>query len=101
MAKVIQLYRKISPLNDLRNANARKKRRGRDSNPWSRLYPLTGLANRRFRPLSHLSKTIRCQERASLALDSADSLDNRSYNPHLATDWPIRCDRTGREPSDD
>lgn len=34
------------------------KRRGRDSNPWSRLYPLTGLANRRFRPLSHLSKLL-------------------------------------------
>ncbi len=31
------------------------ERRGRDSNPWRRLTPLTGLANRRFRPLSHLS----------------------------------------------
>jgi hypothetical protein len=34
------------------------ERRGGDSNPWSRFTPLTGLANRRFRPLSHLSKSL-------------------------------------------
>ena len=32
-----------------------KERRGRDSNPRRRLSPLSGLANQRFRPLSHLS----------------------------------------------
>jgi len=34
------------------------ERRGGDSNPWSRFTPLTGLANRRFRPLSHLSGAV-------------------------------------------
>ena len=35
------------------------KRRGGDSNPWRNLRSLTGLANRRFRPLSHLSGFLR------------------------------------------
>lgn len=34
------------------------KRRGQDSNLRSSLTPLNGLANRRFRPLSHLSKLL-------------------------------------------
>ena len=33
-----------------------KKRRGRDSNPRYRFTPYTGLANRRIRPLCHLSQ---------------------------------------------
>src|SRR5947207_565075 len=33
----------------------KNKRRGQDSNLRTRGYPVTDLANRRFRPLSHLS----------------------------------------------
>ena len=39
--------------------NLDEKRRGRDSNSWYRYNQYTGLANRRFRPLSHLSCRIR------------------------------------------
>ena len=41
--------------------------------PADRCYPITGLANRRFRPLSHLSGFSRCASAAS----AADAIPNR------------------------
>jgi hypothetical protein len=41
--------------NDLAHQTSNDERRGRDSNPRYRFTPYTGLANRRIRPLCHLS----------------------------------------------
>ena len=40
---------------DVRNVVQVKKRRGRDSNPWTSFWPVTSLAKTRIRPLCHLS----------------------------------------------